>query len=469
MVPPSFRGLLLGFICSFALVAGADVRAAGSAVPDAAAADARAQLPSGPEGELIRYGRDLITHTRKYASKYVKAGMDCSACHIDAGTKPRGGSLLGIYAKFPQWNQRAKRFIALQDRLQECFLYSENGYAPPANSREIIAMTAYIAWLSRGAPVGQGFPNQGFVTVHAAAPPNKAAGAKIFAAKCAACHGADGQGNDSAGFPPLWGPKSFNSGAGMNTKMPAFVKANMPPTAPGSLTDQRPSMCRRTSSRIRDRSSIPTASSRSRPSPQSSSEGSPGRLRIVELALNDVPRQVLDQRKGRHAAHTDRTGPLRDVNEIAFLQHRIRAHIAVQEGIVHVDLQLDRLSVGLRPRDDDMVEIRNRVWARPRPCDRHREPLTFFELHVPGAIDGADYLDREQVRCGDVDHGFIGERNVQGGVAVVQELLQRDLGRRAVRKGDPCVGKVAVGRAETAGGGECVAQAPTRANLIDAR
>jgi thiosulfate dehydrogenase len=238
MVPPSFRGLLLGFICSFALVAGADVRAAGSAVPDAAAADARAQLPSGPEGELIRYGRDLITHTRKYASKYVKAGMDCSACHIDAGTKPRGGSLLGIYAKFPQWNQRAKRFIALQDRLQECFLYSENGYAPPANSREIIAMTAYIAWLSRGAPVGQGFPNQGFVTVHAAAPPNKAAGAKIFAAKCAACHGADGQGNDSAGFPPLWGPKSFNSGAGMNTKMPAFVKANMPPTAPGSLTDQ---------------------------------------------------------------------------------------------------------------------------------------------------------------------------------------------------------------------------------------
>src|SRR5579875_2611541 len=196
MVPPSFRGLLLGFICSFALVAGADVRAAGSAVPDAAAADARAQLPSGPEGELIRYGRDLITHTRKYASKYVKAGMDCSACHIDAGTKPRGGSLLGIYAKFPQWNQRAKRFIALQDRLQECFLYSENGYAPPANSREIIAMTAYIAWL---------------------------------------CRGADGQGNDSAGFPPLWGPKSFNSGAGMNTKMPAFVKANMPPTAPGSL------------------------------------------------------------------------------------------------------------------------------------------------------------------------------------------------------------------------------------------
>src|SRR5579883_3354614 len=184
MVPPSFRGLLLGFICSFALVAGADVRAAGSAVPDAAAADARAQLPSGREGELIRYGRDLITHTRQYAGKYVRAGMDCSACHIDAGTKAHGGSFLGIYATFPQWNKRSHRFIALQDRLQECFLYSMNGTAPPPNSREVIAMTAYIAWLSRNAPVGEGFPDQGFVKVRLQHPPDKLAGAKIYAARC---------------------------------------------------------------------------------------------------------------------------------------------------------------------------------------------------------------------------------------------------------------------------------------------
>lgn len=205
---------------------------------DPATIAAQAPIPSGPEGDLIRYGRSLITDTPKYASQYVKAGMSCSACHLNGGTKPRGGSLLGVYAKFPQWNKRSKRFITLGDRLQECFLYSMNGTPPAPYSREIIAMTAYIAFLSRGAEVGKGFPNQGFVTIHAAKP-DKTAGAKIYGTQCAACHGADGAGNASANFPPLWGAKSFNDGAGMNTKMAAFVKVNMPLNAPGSLTDQQ--------------------------------------------------------------------------------------------------------------------------------------------------------------------------------------------------------------------------------------
>jgi thiosulfate dehydrogenase len=53
-----------------------------------------------------------------------------------------------------------------------------------------------------------------------------------------ACHGAGGAGNPAANIPPLWGPKSFNDGAGMNTKMAGFVKANMPLGRGGSLSDQ---------------------------------------------------------------------------------------------------------------------------------------------------------------------------------------------------------------------------------------
>lgn len=208
------------------------------AADDPATAAAGAPIPSGPEGDLIRYGRSLIDDTQKRAGSYIGAGMTCSACHLNAGTVPHGGSLLGIYAKFPQWNARAKRFITLGDRLEECFLYSMNGRPPAPYSREIIAMTAYIAWLSRGAEVGTGFPDQGFVTLHAGAP-DKAAGAQIYAARCAACHGANGAGNAAAGFPPLWGPKSFNDGAGMNTKMAAFVKANMPMGQAGTLSDQQ--------------------------------------------------------------------------------------------------------------------------------------------------------------------------------------------------------------------------------------
>lgn len=228
----------IGMLALLVLLSGGAMQAARSA-QDAATADASAPIPSGRQGDLIRYGRELITQTRKYAGGYVKAGMDCSACHVNAGTKAHGGSFLGIYAEFPQWNKRSHRFIALQDRLQECFIYSMNGTPPPPNGREIIAMTAYIAWLSRGAPVGTGFPNQGFVKVHARRPPDKADGAKIYAARCSMCHGADGQGNAAADFPPLWGPKSFNTGAGMNTKMASFVRVNMPQNAPGSLSDQQ--------------------------------------------------------------------------------------------------------------------------------------------------------------------------------------------------------------------------------------
>ena len=65
----------------------------------------------------------------------------------------------------------------------------------------------------------------------------------MFKAKCALCHGADGQGQQAGGryvFPPLWGPRSFNWGAGMHElhKAAAFIKANMPFSRGGTLSDQ---------------------------------------------------------------------------------------------------------------------------------------------------------------------------------------------------------------------------------------
>jgi len=44
-------------------------------------------------------------------------------------------------------------------------------------------------------------------------------GEAVYAAKCAVCHGADGEGKEGTNgaylFPALWGPRSFNIGAGM--------------------------------------------------------------------------------------------------------------------------------------------------------------------------------------------------------------------------------------------------------------
>jgi thiosulfate dehydrogenase len=198
-----------------------------------------APMPAGREGALISYGKQIIQQTQKYAGPYVTAAMSCEACHLSAGTKAHGGSLVGAYSDFPQWNSRSKRFIALQDRLAECFLYSMNGRPPAFDSREMIALTAYIAYLSRGSVVGKGVPSQGLIAVNAPHAANVADGKSTYEAKCSACHGANGSGN--AAFPPLWGPASFNNGAGMHKAetMAAFVRYNMPfGSAPNTLSAQ---------------------------------------------------------------------------------------------------------------------------------------------------------------------------------------------------------------------------------------
>jgi thiosulfate dehydrogenase len=60
-------------------------------------------------------------------------------------------------------------------------------------------------------------------------------GQQVYAQVCAACHGKDGLGQRAASgngyqFPPLWGPDSYNNGAGMARLLgaAAFVERNMP-------------------------------------------------------------------------------------------------------------------------------------------------------------------------------------------------------------------------------------------------
>jgi thiosulfate dehydrogenase len=196
-----------------------------------------AALPAGGLGSEIRYGREIVMNTRRALPGYEGANMDCAACHVAGGTKPRGGSFLGLYAEFPQWNKRSKRVIALQDRIAECFLYSENGRPPAYESRAMVAVVAYIAWLSRGAAVLSGKPSgQSIIVPLPAGSPNPRRGAQLFSQRCALCHGANGAGSGSV--PPLWGALSFNKGAGMAhlNRMTGFVFYNMPRNAPGTLS-----------------------------------------------------------------------------------------------------------------------------------------------------------------------------------------------------------------------------------------
>lgn len=193
-----------------------------------------------PPSAVASYGREILNHTPRYMKGFVRADMSCSACHLQNGTKARGGSLAGVYARFPQYNKRAHRTIALQDRIAECFLYSMNGRPPAYQSREMVALVAYMAYLSAGTPVGSPQdPAAALDTFAPPSPPNAHRGAALYAQKCSACHQANGAGVSGA-FPPLWGAKSFNDGAGMHrmATMASFVRHNMPLGSPNSLTAQ---------------------------------------------------------------------------------------------------------------------------------------------------------------------------------------------------------------------------------------
>jgi thiosulfate dehydrogenase len=198
-----------------------------------------ASIPKGPLGDSIRLGLQLFRDTPRYASAYVGNLLSCSSCHLQDGASAYSSPLVGVPGLFPMYNARAGRVITFEDRIQECFTRSENGRPLPSRGPQLVAIVAYIQWLSQGQPAGRAFPGRGLVKLPQLRgdPVN---GARIYAQQCAVCHQADGAGIPPD-VPPLWGPNSFNDGAGMShvAQMAAFVQHNMPQNNPGTLTPQQ--------------------------------------------------------------------------------------------------------------------------------------------------------------------------------------------------------------------------------------
>ena len=206
-------------------------------------------LPTDAFGRTVRLGRDLIAHTAATigpdatdpAKRYSGNGLDCESCHLDAGTKKFGLPLVGVWGVFPAFIGRENEVRTLEERINGCLERSMNGRALPPDSPEMKAMLTYIRFLGAGVPTGQSAQGRGappLALPEEASDPGR--GEKIFHEVCVACHQPDGQGRRSAPedtakrhryeFPPLWGPDSFNDGAGMArpVTMANFVRANMP-------------------------------------------------------------------------------------------------------------------------------------------------------------------------------------------------------------------------------------------------
>lgn len=198
-------------------------------------------LPHDAAGELIRYGRSLVVNTGYYFGPGGKInshanGMNCQNCHLDAGTKLFANSFSAVWSIYPKFRPRSGTVENLEKRINDCMERSMNGNKLDSASHEMRAMVEYINWVGKNVkkgvvPKGASVEDIGYL--ERAADPEK--GKLAFEKNCITCHGADGAGkkNDDSVtylYPPLWGPNSYNTAAGLYrlSRFAGFIKSNMP-------------------------------------------------------------------------------------------------------------------------------------------------------------------------------------------------------------------------------------------------
>ncbi len=166
-------------------------------------------------GQTVRRGMAIFSDTGNEAKPYAGNGLTCASCHLDRGRRPGAAPMWAAWVRYPRFRSKNGVVNTMTMRIQGCFRFSMNG-APPLDDSEIItALQTYFYWLAHGAPTGGRLAGAGFTALaEPAEPPSSERGAAVFAGKCAACHGSDGEGRRVTGglgyqFPPVWGPNSI--------------------------------------------------------------------------------------------------------------------------------------------------------------------------------------------------------------------------------------------------------------------
>lgn len=231
----SRRPRALALAAPVAVVAALGLIAGAGGVADEAPAAPAATYPPGPLGEAIKAGEAIVADTPNHplSKPYSGNALNCGSCHLKGGRDPRAASFLGVATAYPAYSPREKRVITLEDRVLNCFMRSCNGTRPPLGSEVSVAVTAYITWLSGGEairmnPASPHGPNRVPPLKIDPAKADAEQGRRLYAELCADCHGANGQGRKEN--PPVWGPGSYNAGAGLATLdgLASWLKVSMP-------------------------------------------------------------------------------------------------------------------------------------------------------------------------------------------------------------------------------------------------
>lgn len=197
--------------------------------------------PPGKLGEVVRLGEQVVMRTAEHplSKEFVGNQLNCTSCHLNGGRDRHAATFVGVASAYPAWAPREQKVITLEDRILNCFIRSQNGTRPPNGGELSVALTAYISWLSEGYKIKLNAekslgPNRlqmldlGDNSANADKGLSIQRGKRLYESRCADCHLEDGSGGEG---PPVWGPQSFNSGAGMAKvdKLASWLKVAMPP------------------------------------------------------------------------------------------------------------------------------------------------------------------------------------------------------------------------------------------------
>lgn len=73
---------------------------------------------------------------------------DCTACHSEA-------SMRGVAARYPAWDEATGAPIDLAGRISACVERHQRVAPPARESQPLLALTAYVAYQSRGLPISR--------------------------------------------------------------------------------------------------------------------------------------------------------------------------------------------------------------------------------------------------------------------------------------------------------------------------
>lgn len=76
------------------------------------------------------------------------AAKSCASCHQDAAA-----SMQGVAARYPAFDARAGRVVNLEERINLCRLNRQQASPLAYESEELLALTAYVGYQSRGQPI----------------------------------------------------------------------------------------------------------------------------------------------------------------------------------------------------------------------------------------------------------------------------------------------------------------------------